>query len=403
MRHACTCALACATACTCVLACVLTATCARAHMCQHAHVCAQSWGGTEAGTQSPQALHRAVLRGGGEDFAALGLFLLLPERRQPQHGHCDSCRQTNTLGCFRGLQITAVEVVAFVTSLSKLRLVGDAECSRAGAGSITEQPQRHRAMGKHSSTMCLGGSVLNSCHVCAEGYCSLRSCWGHGDSGCAAQHPAGMSAAGGLGSPSASFIGAGALGSCGDLGACWGVQRCLNTGCSIAGMLEHARMLEDAGMLSCAGMLEHAEIPVCSDAPACKDSCTHRTLSLQCLEAAVSSSAPPLPPTERDQEGTGPGAALSQPRWGGPRNPELRARAGAGRGVLGRERSLCRISARPPFPAPPTVIPGGAGPAGGGAERGGTGSGPAEGAAAFPARGERGSGGCSGVRISRVP
>lgn len=150
-------------------------------------------------------------------------------------------------------------------------------------------------------------------------------------------------------------------------------------GCSIAGMLEHRRMLEDAGMLGCAGMQEHAEMPVCGDAPACKDSCTHRALSLQCLEAAVSSRAPPLPPTERNQENTGPGAALSQSGYGGPRNPELRARAGAGRGVQGRERSLCRISARLPFPAPPTIIPGGAGPAGGGAERGGTGSAPRKG------------------------
>lgn len=226
-QHA-SCVHVCAGVCHCMHVC--------ASMCPHLHVCActhvpactrvrTELGGTEAGTQSPQALHRAVLRGGGEGFAALGLFLLLPERRQPQHGHCDSCRQTNTPRCFRGLQITAVEVVAFVTSLSKLRLVGDAGCSRAGAGSFTEQPQRHRAMGKHGSTMCLGGSVLNSCCVCAEGYCSLRSCWGHGDSGCAAQHPAGMSAAAGLGSPSASFTGAGVLGACGVLAECRGVQR----------------------------------------------------------------------------------------------------------------------------------------------------------------------------------
>lgn len=354
-QHA-SCVHVCAGVCHCMHVC--------ASVCPHRHVCActrvpacthvcTELGGTKAGTQRPRALHRAVLRGGGERSAALGLFLLLPELRQPQHGHCDSCQQTNTQGCSRGLQTTVVEVVAFVTSLSKLGLVRDAECSRAGAESITEQPQRHGAVGKHSSTVCLGGSVLNSCHVCAEGYCSPHSCWGHGDSGCTAQHPAGMDAGGGLGSPSASCIGAGVLGACRDLGACWGAQRCLNMRCSIAGMLEHARMPEDAGTLGCAGMPEHAEVPVCSDAPACKDSCTHRTPSLQCLEAAASSRAPPLPPTERDQEGTGPGTALSQPRRGGPHSPELRARAGARRGCWGGSEAFAGSAQGCGSPRPP--------------------------------------------------
>ncbi|XP_015155606.4 nuclear receptor 2C2-associated protein [Gallus gallus] len=121
-----------------------------------------------------------------------------------------------------------------------------------------------------------------------------------------------------------------------------------------AGMLEHARMLEDAGTLGCAGMPEHAEVPVCSDAPACKDSCTHRTPSLQCLEAAASSRAPPLPPTERDQEGTGPGTALNQPRRGGPHSPELRARAGARRGCWGGSEAFAGSAqgCGPPRPPP---------------------------------------------------